>query len=155
MHGCSEGCLNPCFRVCVVGFAAFLLCALLLFTGFVAHTAAHAHVGSVRNVAVYCRTCIALLKLHRTGLTQPLLALSTLGGRPARCQLVTREAQAVVCSATSVWTLLSSCSLRLASLLRLYSFILASVSAVFHVSGSRTKKSLQRQPDRSTRANIK
>jgi hypothetical protein len=58
-------------RAGVVGFAAFLLCALLLFTGFVPYTAAHAHVGSLRNVAVYCGTVyrVALVAPHRVDST--------------------------------------------------------------------------------------
>jgi hypothetical protein len=54
-------------RVSVVGVAAFLLCTLLLFTGFVPHTAARAHVGSLWNVAVYRGAVyrVALVAPHR------------------------------------------------------------------------------------------
>jgi hypothetical protein len=136
-------------RAGVVGFAAFLLCALLLFTGFVPYTAAHAHVGSLRNVAVYCGTVyrVALVAPHRVDST----AARPFDTRrpPCALSLVRRKLSFAL-------QLPSGCSCPHAVRdLRLYSFILASVSAVFHVSGSRTKKSLHQQPDRSTGANIK
>ena len=117
MHVWSEGCLNP--YVFAAAWSGLLLscCAPCCCSPDLWHILPRMPTsdpsGTWQSTAVRVSPCS---KSHRTGSTQPLLALSTLGGRPARCQLVTREAQAVVCSATSVWILLSSCRSRLASL---------------------------------------